>query len=336
MKALGAAVIGLGFGKRHLVEYSQREDVEVRALCVGSNQEKLKEVQAQFNVDFATTDYREVLDQDDIDIVSICSPDHLHAEQCLDALEKGKHVLVEKPLATTKKEAASIVNAVRSSGLKLMVGQNYRFIPMFKTLRDIAVSGQLGDVYLLEGDYIQEGWGMVEGGPEHWRMKTPQDFFIGGAVHQVDFLRWIGGEVQEVHSFSNHRLPVYPLDENYVTSLKFESGCIGRILLTLSCRIRPSFQVRFAAYGTAGFASAVNFEGKIRLYIESMAHGQNDTATVPVDIGNSLQAEIDHFVDCVKNDKAPLIGAAEGAATVAVCVDSVLSAKEGKSIVVDM
>ena len=336
MDSLRTAVIGLGFGMRHLEEYHRRDDVVVRALCVGHNREKMKKVKEKFGVAFSSTDYREVLDRDDIDLVSICSPDHLHAEECIYALEKGKHVLVEKPMATSKEDAAKIAHLVRETGLKLMIGQNYRFIPMFKTLRDIAASGKLGDIFLLEGDYIQEGWNMMDRGPEYWRMKAPQDFFIGGAVHQVDFLKWIAGEVREVHSFSNHKLPLYPLDENYVTNLKFKNGCLGRILLTLSCKVRPRFQVRFAVYGTEGTASATNFNGQIKLFIEGMAQGQIDSATIPMDTGNALQAEISHFVDCVRNDKTPLIDAFDGAHTVAVCVDCVRSAKEGRSIVVEI
>ena len=97
---LRVAVIGLGIGRRHVQAYQQLEGVRVVALA-DVDESALAKARAEFSIPWASTDYRQVLSGDDVDAVSICTPDRLHAEQILYALDAGKHVFCEKPLATT-------------------------------------------------------------------------------------------------------------------------------------------------------------------------------------------------------------------------------------------
>jgi len=189
-RELGAAVIGLGVGKAHIRGYQALEGVRVVAIA-DVNSKALAAAQEQFGVPLATTDFREALDNGDVDVVSICTPDRFHAEQATYALERGKHVLCEKPIAISTNELVRLSETVDRTGMVYAAGHNYRFIPQFQALRDMVVRGDVGKPFLVDSCYIQDLWEMKAFGPDYWRFKDPQDLFIGGAVHNVDLLQWL-------------------------------------------------------------------------------------------------------------------------------------------------
>jgi len=332
MSELGVAVIGLGIGRRHIQAYRNIPGVEVVAIT-DVDEEALKKTQQEYGVPFAFTDYREAIYRDDVDVVSICTPDRLHVEQSLFALEAGKHVLCEKPMATSLEDAARVVDKVRETGLKFMAGYNYRFIPQFAKVKEIVASGELGDLFFADSSYIQDLYAMEALGPDYWRFKDPQDFYLGGAVHNIDLLRWILGEIEEVHSYSNHMMPFYPIDDNYVSNFRFANGCIGRVLLVLGARLKAKFYVDLNVYGYEGGLSTSMQRSEV---IKNMDKLERDTlATIPVEKANSHEREISHFVECVREDKPPLVDVVEGAKAVAVCLAGIRSAREGRPVTVD-
>jgi predicted dehydrogenase len=116
----------LGVGRTHIQSY-QAAGVDVVGLA-DVVETGLKKAQDQYGIATGYTDYRDFLARDDVDMVSICTPDRLHAEQVLAALDAGKHVLCEKPMVITTGDAASIVKKVRETGLKFVMCYNYRFV----------------------------------------------------------------------------------------------------------------------------------------------------------------------------------------------------------------
>jgi predicted dehydrogenase len=167
-------------------------------------------------------------------------------------------------------------------------------------------------------------------GPDYWRFRDPQDFFMGGAVHNVDLLRWMLGEVVQVHSYANHVWPNYALDENYVSNLRFENGCIGRVMLLLGAHLKLKFRVDLNVYGVDG-ALRANMQ-RSQVVIDAHALRGETPQVRPVAAANSIASEIAHFVTCVREKRAPLIDAEDGARTVAVCEAAIRSAREGTPI----
>jgi predicted dehydrogenase len=332
MDHLHVAVVGLGIGRRHIQAYQALPGVEVAAI-VDTDKVALEKTRQEFGIQLALSDLNQILARDDVDIISICTPDRLHAEQTLLALEAGKHVLCEKPMATCLEDAVRIVQKVSETGLKFMVGQNYRFVPQFVRLKQLVDSRAVGDLFYGESGYVQDLYFMEQLGPDYWRLKDPQDFYLGGAVHNVDLLRWIVGEIEEVHAYSNHVMPFYSLDDNYVSNFRFANGCIGRVLLVLGARLKDKFTVDLGVYGSAGSLRTTLQQDEL---IENMDGLEGDRPTVlPVQGADPHALEIAHFVECVREDGQPLIGAADGARTIAVCVATTRSAREGKPIAVD-
>jgi predicted dehydrogenase len=165
-QTLGAAVVGLGIGRRHIQAYSQLEGVKVVAIA-GTDQAALDQAQREFGIPHAYRDIEDILARPDVDLVSICTPDRMHAEQALRAIRAGKHVLCEKPLATSVEDAGTLVRAATTSGLTFMVGHNYRFIPQFVRLKELADSGAAGPLYG-ESSYVQDLY-LEQFGPDYWR-----------------------------------------------------------------------------------------------------------------------------------------------------------------------
>jgi UDP-N-acetylglucosamine 3-dehydrogenase len=348
MKELRIAVIGLGFGRRHIQAYQHLPGVTVAAI-VARSAERREQAAQEYGIPAAYADHRQLLSEEEIDLVSICTPDRLHARQALDALQAGVHVLCEKPIATTIEEAAALVRAVRRTGLIYAAGHNYRFFSQFARLKALADDGAVGDLLLGESSYVQDLYDMEGLGPNYWRLADPQDFYLGGAIHNVDLLRWVMGEVCEVHAYSAHGMPFYPLDDTYVSNYTFENGRIGRLLLVLGARLKDKFRFDLKVYGREGALRAAL--GRSEVEQDVGAHGR---APVPqagapevegVDVGehgcaplpqpDALALEIAHVVECVRRDQSPLVDVVEGAKAVAVCLAAVRSAREGRPVAID-
>ena len=128
---LRVGVIGTGaIAKyRHLPEYAAREDVEIVALC-DIIKEKADKLAVRYGVESVYTDYKQMIENEELDAVSVCTPNYLHAEISIFALNHGLHVLVEKPMATSLDEANAMIEAAKKQERVLMVGQNQRLAPM--------------------------------------------------------------------------------------------------------------------------------------------------------------------------------------------------------------
>ncbi|GAA4174325.1 Gfo/Idh/MocA family oxidoreductase [Gryllotalpicola koreensis] len=155
----------------------------------------------------ASTDWRAVIARDDIDLVDICSPGDSHAEIAIAALEAGKHVLCEKPLANTVEEARAMADAARAAaarGIRSMVGFSYRRVPALTLARDLVQAGRIGEVRQARAAYLQD-WLVDENGPMTWRLdkKLAGSGSLGDiGAHAVDSVQFITG--QTVEQVSGH------------------------------------------------------------------------------------------------------------------------------------
>ena len=327
-----AGVIGLGVGRSHIRGYQALHGVEVAAIADVS-QTALDTVAQEFGVADTNTDYTELLARPDIDVVSVCTPDSLHAEQSLAALEAGKHVLCEKPMTTSIDDAAKVVAKVRETGLTFMMCHNYRFTPQFVRLKEVQDTGILGNIYYADSSYVQDLYSMESLGPDYWRFKDPQDFYLGGAVHNVDLMRWVIGDIEEVHAFSNHMMPFYPIDENYVSSFRFANGCIGRVLLILGSKMKDKFFVDLNVYGHGGALKTTMQKPELVQNVDAL---EGDAPFIEaVAPANSHDLAIAHFVECVREGKRPCADEVDGAKSVAVCLAAIQSSREGRPIKID-
>ncbi|WP_046174301.1 Gfo/Idh/MocA family protein [Domibacillus indicus] len=235
MSILKIGVIGCGSiaRHRHIPEYAANENVEIAAFC-DIVEERAQEYAKQYNA-IAYTSYEELLANEDIDAVSVCTPNSLHAPISIAALQAGKHVLCEKPMATSREEADAMIQAAEASGKKLMIAHNQRFVASHVKARSIIESGTLGKIYSFRTAF-------GHGGPENWSADGTDSWFfkkelafIGAmgdlGVHKTDLMRYlIGEEFVEAAAFVEGSAKANStVDDNAVCILKSESGIIGTL-----------------------------------------------------------------------------------------------------------
>jgi len=146
-KKLRVAIIGTGMiANRHAKEYQKMDNARLTA-AAATNRPRAKAFAKTYQIGKVLTAWEELLEQDDVDAVSICLPDHLHAPATGNALEAGKHVLCEKPMARNASEGQAMVDAEKRSGKKLMVYYRRRFSPSARRAKEIIDAGELGRIY---------------------------------------------------------------------------------------------------------------------------------------------------------------------------------------------
>ena len=142
-------------GRVHLEAVRRVESVEAVAVA-GRNAEAARTLGAGFSIPKIATDYREILRDPVIDAVHICTPNAQHYSMAKDALNAGKHVLCEKPLATSVEEGEELVSLAAKKGLRNCVCHNLRFYPMVQQMRRLCEDGDLGEILIVQGTYSQD------------------------------------------------------------------------------------------------------------------------------------------------------------------------------------
>ncbi len=192
--SFNVAVIGAGaIGLDHIRSFQAHPAAKVVALAEVSP-ERGREAADLYNVPDLVTDYKTLLTRSDIDIVSIALPNFLHASVGLEALKAGKHLMVDKPMATNAREAAKLVTEASKRKLHLMVGQNNRFGAEVQTAKALINDGKLGDVY-----HAKTAWQRRSGIPRIGSWFTQKQFAGGGCcydigVHALDRCLFLMGE----------------------------------------------------------------------------------------------------------------------------------------------
>ena len=252
MRALRAAIIGLGVGERHIAGYNSHPQCQVVSLC-DSNPEKLREVGSRHPHCSLFSDASHILKDESIDIVSIASFDNYHKEQVIQAIDNGKHVFVEKPLCLTEEELKDIVYALeRNPNQHLSSNFILRRVPRFIELKSNIDSGKMGRLYYLDGDY---DYGRLHKILYGWRSEISNySVFLGGGIHLVDLVCWLSKKkVLEVFAYGNKISTENSKFSNLdlvVALLKFSDGVVAKISANFGS-VTPHHH-KISVYGTKG------------------------------------------------------------------------------------
>ncbi|MFQ6096778.1 MAG: Gfo/Idh/MocA family protein, partial [Armatimonadota bacterium] len=200
---LRIGVIGLGVqGQKHVDCFRAAPNATVTAIC-DANEVLLNERSAQYGVEAAYTDYRALLEQADVDAVSLVLPDHLHRDACEAAFAAGKHVLLEKPMATTVEDAEAILAAQKRAGTKLMINWSNRWMPAFASGKAALDEGRLGDplyIYARLSNTLYVPTKMLS-----WAAGTRLPHWL--ICHRFDIARWyLGCEAKRVRAVCRSRV----------------------------------------------------------------------------------------------------------------------------------
>lgn len=305
----GFAVVGSGlWGGLHARVYAESEHARLVGVC-DLDGARASELGGKFGAE-SYTDLATMLQRDDIDAVSIVTPDFAHADIALASIAAGKHVLVEKPLATTSAECRRIIDAAKAAGVKLMVDFHNRWSPPFWSAKTSIDSGEIGSVRLITyrlNDTIFVPTQMLS-----WASQSTVQWFIGS--HSLDTVTWlIGDRVTGVYAVSRSVvLKEQGIDtpDFYAVTLEFANGAVATIE---NCWILPEslpniFDLKCEIVGSKG---AFFIDGSSNRVVEKHAGGKGsypDALVMPEVRGRQMgfgAESIRHFIDCVHEDREP-------------------------------
>ncbi len=344
-KPIGLGVIGMNPQNMGSTMTLLKGEPDLRYQLVAAcarRREVLEPYAKSAGIPFATTDYRELVARPDVDVVAVYSPDALHAEHCIAALDAGKHVICTKPMVTSLEQAKAVVAAVRRNKRKFLVGQTMRFDRQFARLREFADNGDLGAMMAAEAFYIHDIRPVYDFTP--WRLTMPQDFMYGGVTHPVDILHSFLGDVAEVHCYAakGQLTPAYPLRNLFFLNLKFASGVIAQVKGLYDVVEPPLPMMQLALYGTGGTAVAEftdNKPGRLQVVLDKAAtkepltlHFEPERDPSVYGHGATVLRYMRHFQECLDQDREPSPNVIDGARACAVAAAAWESADSGKAV----
>ena len=338
MKKLRIGVVGCGsIAKyRHLPEYHANQNAELVALC-DIVEERAKQASEQYGGK-VYTDYKEMIDSEELDIVSVCTPNYLHAPVSIYASKAGVNVLCEKPMATSKEEADEMIAAAKESGKKLMIAHNQRFVPSHQKARQLIESGEVGKIYSFRtafGHPGPEGWSVD--GKDSWFFRK-EEAFIGAmgdlGVHKSDLMRYLlGEEIVEVGAFiETSAKQNTDVDDTAVCVLKTENGIVGTLAASWSYKREDNSTIIYAEKAVLRLE-----DDPTHSLVVQYATGE----TVRYELGRIQSNEsggqtgsqvIDHFVASIIEDTEVLVDGNEGKNSLMVILGA-LESNETKKIV---
>lgn len=307
MKKLNVALIGAGFmGKAHSLAYvampmffHPAPAYPVRKTIVDVNDAVAAEAAIRFGFEKSSGDWRSVIEDPEIDIVDIATPNHLHAEIAIAAAAAGKHIISEKPLARNGAEAKTMYDAVKNAGIVHMVAFNYRRTPAVALAKKYIEEGAIGEIMNFRGTYLQD-WSADPDGPLSWRFQKA----IAGSgslgdigTHVVDMARYLCGEITQVNTQLKTWVTTRPVqsgtvdklgtgvknadapraavdvDDEVLSLLEFENGAIGSLEATRNAHGRNNF-LTFEIHGSLG-SIYFNYERRDELQV-AFAKEQGD------------------------------------------------------------
>lgn len=299
MKKLNVGLIGAGFmGKAHSLAYMAMPmffwpapAIPVRKTIVDVSDAIAAEAAQRFGFEKSTSDWRSVVEDPEIDIIDIATPNHLHAEIAIAAAAAGKHIISEKPLARSGDEAKTMYDAVKNAGIVHMVAFNYRRTPAVALAKKYIDEGAIGDILNFRGTYLQD-WSADPDGPLSWRFQKS----IAGSgslgdigTHVVDMARFLCGEITQVNTQLKTWIKTRPLqaggvdklgastkdataprgevdvDDEVLSLLEFQNGAIGSLEATRNAHGRNNF-LTFEIHGTIG-SIYFNYERRDELQV---------------------------------------------------------------------
>ena len=264
-KPLRVGMIGYGFmGRTHSNAYRKVNQFfklahqPVLAACCARNEEKIKAFAENWGYEGYETDWRRLIERDDIDVIDIGSPNNTHKEIALAAAAKGKMILCEKPLAMTVAEAEEMVNAIEKAGVPNMVWFNYRRVPAITLAKQVVDEGRIGKPFHYRATYLQDwtiGADVPQGGAALWRL----DAAVAGSgvtgdllAHSIDTAEWLNGPIvrvtaatetfvkERVHQETGKKQPV-TIDDACMFLAFFANGSMGTFESTRYARGRKNF-----------------------------------------------------------------------------------------------
>ncbi len=194
---LTIGILGLGEGRSTMSAAMQSDRYKLKLIC-DANEALCQQRAKEFDFNHYTTKYQDLLDDQEIDVIAIYTPDHLHAEHVQQALLHGKHVICTKPFVDDLSAGVELLSIQKQTGKKVFIGQSSRFFEPAKRQRKDYEAGLMGELITIESHYHADHRWFLEKG---WSLGQKFKWLYGGLSHPVDFIRWYLPNIEEVMGY---------------------------------------------------------------------------------------------------------------------------------------
>ncbi len=343
MSKTKVALLGAGFIADIHMESYERFVPEAEVVAVyARDRQRVEAFARKHHIPQVHTDLAAAIERSGADVIDICLPNFRHHEAVLAAARAGKHIIIEKPLAMTLEEADEMIEVCRARGVKLMYAEELCFAPKYERVRKLANEGAFGQLYMLKQCEKHSG--------------PHSDWFYdvnlsGGGVlmdmgcHGLAWFRWmLGGNPKVVSVYASmgtylHRGRTRG-EDNAITIVEFENGVTG--VCENSWAKHGGMDDRVEVHGTGGVCYADLFVGNSALTYSEKGYGyamekagstQGWTFTIFEEAFNQgYPQELRHFIDCVRNNRTPLVAGEDGRAVLEMMYAAYRSAGSGQKV----
>lgn len=342
MQQTKIALLGAGFIADIHIESYHRFVPEAQVVAVyARNKEKAAAFAAKHHVPQYYDNLDQLIAESGCEVVDICLPNFLHCEATLKAAAAGKHVIIEKPLALTLEEADSMIEACKNAGVKLMYAEELCFAPKYERVRHMVKEGAVGDIYMLKQ-------GEKHNGP-HSDWFYDKNLSGGGVLmdmgcHAIAWFRWMLNNAKATSVYATMATVYHKgrtvCEDNSVVIIEFENGVTA--VAENSWAKHGGMDDRCEVYGTGGVVYADLFMGNAAVSYSKQGYGyameKADTTvgwsfTIFEEVFNQgYPHELRHFIQCIQQNKTPLVTGEDGRAVLEILYAAYASAKEGKKI----
>ncbi|MFH1569597.1 MAG: Gfo/Idh/MocA family oxidoreductase [Gemmatimonadota bacterium] len=319
---IGFAVIGLGMGKHHCKAIANAPGAKLVAVC-DVDEQRLAPAAAEYKC-AAYTDYRDLLRNDEVQVINVATPSGSHVEIALELVAGGRHLIVEKPADIVVDRIDQLIAAGKKAGVKVGGIFQSRLVPLNIRIRDAIQAGRLGKLIGVHGHlpwYRKQEY--YEGPHGSWKGTRSMDgggSLMNQGVHTVDLLQWLAGPVASVMGMFGvfgHKIEA---EDQTVALLRFANGALGTIYTTTCCY--PGYDQVVTIYGSAG--SITKVEGALNgwklmgdeggkeeaqmMGLYGAGAGKGTGAADPMAVGFDGHTEIvADMVKAIREDRAPTI-----------------------------
>jgi UDP-N-acetyl-2-amino-2-deoxyglucuronate dehydrogenase len=335
-KQLGFGIVGCGrIAPRHVDSILSCDDAKLVAVA-DVVEERAMLFSSRYSVDYYT-DYHDMLERDDIDVVSICTPSGTHPEIGIDVARSGKHVIVEKPMALTLIEADRLIDECKKNRVKLCVVFQNRFNLPVQKLRRALENGRLGR--LTHGSAVVQ-WRRKQAyyDSDSWRGTYALDggALMNQAIHTIDLLQWMLGPVEEVFGYTETLLRNIEAEDIGLAALKFKNGALGTILATTTMSpkdLTGSLSV-FGEFGSVVIGGMAANEISVWQFEGNSSEQADDTeaSEIPNVYGFGHEDVVRDMVGAIREDREPYVNGPEGRKALEVILGIYRSAETGLSM----
>lgn len=328
-------IIGAGgISYMHEAGYSEIDDLcELVAFC-DIDEEQARE-RAEPHQASVYTAYEDLLADPDIDMVDITVPHHLHYPIALAALAKGKHVLVEKPMAMTAAQAWELIEAAQRAHVRFTVAENTHFVAAYQEAERVLQAGTLGEIRLVRTCIAGSEVERIRNEANWVGSSENQGVLLDSGVHTFYLLKWLFGGVTDIQAIAYKLLPESQVDDHALAFGHLANGAV--FATTQSCVTEAPWSERLEIHGNEGSLIVDQLANPPAIYF----HGSNDIDGTPLPEVSfeplawkylSIVAEVQDFVQAIREERAPLIDPLYGHHALQVVEAAYRSVAEDKSI----